>query len=155
MNILQAPLEATNMGWDADDSELCEYLVGVEWIDTRPREKAVWEKGMFANQNVVAKLRQPYTLQRLAEALPNRSTRRRVGRRNRSLTRRGSNRKFFVLRRWIVLIGGRFGAAGVAGYCLRFELGAEQLKGGGLKFGGGGEAGEGVLAGGDAQGVAT
>jgi hypothetical protein len=26
-----------------------------------------WEKGMFANQNVVAKLRQPFTLQRLAE----------------------------------------------------------------------------------------
>jgi hypothetical protein len=66
-NILQAPLEATNMGWDADDPELCEYLVRVEWIDTRPREKAVWEKGMFANQNVVAKLRQPFTLQRLNE----------------------------------------------------------------------------------------
>jgi len=67
MNILQAPLEAANMGWDADDPELCECLVGVEWIDTRPREKAVWEKGMFANQNVVAKLRQPFTLQRLNE----------------------------------------------------------------------------------------
>jgi hypothetical protein len=67
MNILQAPLEATNMGWDSEDPELCEYLVRVEWIDTRPREKAVWEKGMFANQNVVAKLRQPFTLQRLNE----------------------------------------------------------------------------------------
>lgn len=67
MNILQAPLEATNMGWDADDPELCEYLVRVQWIDTHPREKAVWEKGMFANQNVVAKLRQPFTLQRLNE----------------------------------------------------------------------------------------
>ena len=67
VNILQAPLEATNMGWDADDPALCEYLVRVEWLDTRPREKAVWEKGMFANQNVVAKLRQPFTLQRLNE----------------------------------------------------------------------------------------
>lgn len=67
MNILEAPLEATNMGWEADDPELCEYLVRVEWIDTRPREKAVWEKGMFANQNVVVKLRQPFTLQRLNE----------------------------------------------------------------------------------------
>lgn len=66
-NILQAPLEATNMGWDSDDPELCEYLVRVEWIDTSPREQAVWEKGMFANQNVVAKLRQPFTLQRLNE----------------------------------------------------------------------------------------
>ncbi len=67
-NILQAPLlKATNMGWDADDPEQCEYLVRVEWLDTRPREEAVWEKGMFANQNVVAKLRQPFTLQRLNE----------------------------------------------------------------------------------------
>jgi len=65
--ILQAPLEASNMGEDADDPEQSEYLARVRWIDARPREQAVWEKGMFANQNVVAKLRQPFTLQRLAE----------------------------------------------------------------------------------------
>jgi hypothetical protein len=40
----------------------------VRWIATRPRDQAFWEKGMFANQNVVAKLRQPFTLQPLAEA---------------------------------------------------------------------------------------
>lgn len=68
VNILDAPdLKATNMGWDADDPEQCEYLARVEWIDVLPREKAIWEKGMFANQNVVAKLRQPFTLQRLNE----------------------------------------------------------------------------------------
>jgi hypothetical protein len=67
MNILEAPLKATNMGWDADDPDLCEYLVRVEWTEHRPREQAFWEKGMFANQNVVAKLRQPFTLQRLGE----------------------------------------------------------------------------------------
>ena len=66
--ILQAPLEATQMEEDADDPEQSEYLARVRWIDTRPREQAIWEKGMFANQNVVAKLRQPFTLQRLAEA---------------------------------------------------------------------------------------
>lgn len=67
-SILDAPgLKAPNMGWDADDPEQCEYLARVEWIDVRPREDAVWEKGMFANQNVVAKLRQPFTLQRLSE----------------------------------------------------------------------------------------
>jgi len=65
--ILQAPVQAQNMQEDADDPELCEYLARVRWLDTRPREQAVWEKGMFANQNVVAKLRQPFTLQRLAE----------------------------------------------------------------------------------------
>jgi len=68
VNILAAPdLKATNMGWEADDPEQCEYLARIEWIDTLPREEAVWEKGMFANQNVVAKLRQPFTLQRLNE----------------------------------------------------------------------------------------
>jgi hypothetical protein len=67
-NILDAPdLKAPNMGWEADDPEQCEYLARVEWIDLRPREQAIWEKGMFANQNVVAKLRQPFTLRRLPE----------------------------------------------------------------------------------------
>jgi hypothetical protein len=47
--------------------ELSEYLARIKWIDVRDRDDAVWEKGMFANQNVVAKLRQPFTLQRLAE----------------------------------------------------------------------------------------
>ena len=55
------------MGWKADDPDQSEYLVRVEWLDTRSREQAVWEKGMFANQNVVAKLRQPFTLERLNE----------------------------------------------------------------------------------------
>ena len=49
-------------------SRLSEYLARVRWLDARERgAKAFWEKGMFANQNVVAKLRQPFTLQRLAE----------------------------------------------------------------------------------------
>ncbi len=39
----------------------------MRWLDARPREQAVWEKGMSANQNVVAKLRQPFTLGRLNE----------------------------------------------------------------------------------------
>jgi hypothetical protein len=65
--ILQAPLKASDMGEDAGDPEQSEYLARVRWLDTRPREQAVWEKGMFANQNVVAKLRQAFTLQLLAE----------------------------------------------------------------------------------------
>lgn len=60
-------LAARDMAEDADDPENAEYLVRVRWLDSRPREQAVWERGMFANQNVVAKLRQPFTLQRLAE----------------------------------------------------------------------------------------
>ena len=65
--ILQAPLQAPNMGENADDPEQSEYMVRVEWVEARPRDQAVWERGMFANQNVVAKLRQPFTLQRLAD----------------------------------------------------------------------------------------
>jgi hypothetical protein len=67
MPILQADLKASNMAEDAEVEELSEYLARVRWIDVRDRGDAVWEKGMFANQNVVAKLRQPFTLQRLAE----------------------------------------------------------------------------------------
>ncbi|MCW2953214.1 MAG: hypothetical protein JWQ48_2384 [Conexibacter sp.] len=67
VSILQAPLKATNMAQESEDPELSEYVVRVQWLDTRPRDVAVWEKGMFANQNVVAKLRQPFTLQRLNE----------------------------------------------------------------------------------------
>jgi len=74
-NILDAPdLQAANMAWEADDPDQCEYLARVEWIDVRPREEAVWEKGMFANQNVVVKLRQPFTLQRLNEVFDLTST---------------------------------------------------------------------------------
>ena len=42
-------------------------VLSIPCLDTRTRDDAVWEKGMFANQNVVAKLRQPLTLQRLAD----------------------------------------------------------------------------------------
>lgn len=66
--ILDAPLEASDMDEDADDPEQSEYLARVCWIEARDRGEAIWEKGMFANQNVVAKLRQPFTLQRLEEA---------------------------------------------------------------------------------------
>ena len=68
--ILQAPLQAANMGEDADDAEQSEYLVRVRWLDTRPREHPAVSggQGLFANQNVVAKLRHPSTLQRLRES---------------------------------------------------------------------------------------
>lgn len=67
MPILEAPLDASHMGEDSEDPEMSEYLVRVRWIESRERTEAIWEKGMFANQNVVAKLRQPFTLQRLSE----------------------------------------------------------------------------------------
>lgn len=45
-----------------------EYVVPVTWDTTLAREEAVWEKGMFANQNSACKLRNRFTLERLAAA---------------------------------------------------------------------------------------
>jgi hypothetical protein len=66
MPILEAPLQAPAMGESADNPDLSEYLVRVEWLKTLPSDHAIWEKGMFANQNSVCKLRNKFTLERLA-----------------------------------------------------------------------------------------
>lgn len=47
-----------------DDAE---YVVPVRWLDSLPVTEAYWEKGMFANQNSACKLRQEFTLDRLAQ----------------------------------------------------------------------------------------
>lgn len=45
-----------------------EFVVGVQWEQTRDRDHAVWSKGMFANQNSACKLRNKFTLDKLTEA---------------------------------------------------------------------------------------
>jgi hypothetical protein len=45
-----------------------EWVVPVRWTVTVPQERAVWEKGMFANQNSACKLRSRFTLDRLTAA---------------------------------------------------------------------------------------
>jgi hypothetical protein len=45
-----------------------EYIVPVEWIKTVPRDQAVWQRGMFANQNSACKLRNKFTIDVLATA---------------------------------------------------------------------------------------
>lgn len=52
----------------SDDPDDLEYIVPVRWFDTRPVEAAVWQTGMFANQNSACKLRNRFTLERLHEA---------------------------------------------------------------------------------------
>ena len=66
--ILEAPLDAEAMDENVDDLEKCEYVVGVEWFDTRDIEDAVDEKGLFANQNTACKMRNQFTIRRLTEA---------------------------------------------------------------------------------------
>lgn len=53
---------------DDQDETLSEYIVPVTWIRDVHREKAVWIRGMFANQNSACKLRNKFTLERLLEA---------------------------------------------------------------------------------------
>ena len=65
--ILETELEAKEMGENADDPEKSEYLVRIEWLKTKPLDQAVWEKGMFANQNSACKLRNNFTIERLTE----------------------------------------------------------------------------------------
>jgi hypothetical protein len=53
--------------WGTDpDKDLTEYAVPVHWERTVSQSDAVWEKGMFANQNSACPLRQRFTLSRLA-----------------------------------------------------------------------------------------
>lgn len=45
-----------------DDTE---YIVPVRWIASAPKNEAYWVTGMFANQNIAGRLRDPFTLERL------------------------------------------------------------------------------------------
>jgi hypothetical protein len=65
--ILQLPLHAPEMGKDSNDPDLSEYLVRIEWLNTKPIEKAIREDGMFANQNSACRLRNKFTVERLTE----------------------------------------------------------------------------------------
>jgi hypothetical protein len=65
--ILDVEHKAPNLGENANDLEKSEYLVRVEWVKTLPLEKAIWEKGMFANQNSACKLRNSFTIERLTK----------------------------------------------------------------------------------------
>ncbi|GAB2479047.1 hypothetical protein GCM10027030_11500 [Luteococcus sediminum] len=50
-----------------EDDDLAEWVVPVEWLETRSREDALWRKGMFANQNSACPLRDEFTLNQLRE----------------------------------------------------------------------------------------
>ena len=62
---LNAPYAHGSPG-QAQTDDVAEYVVPVRWFTSRPKAGAYWEKGMFANQNSACKLRQEFTLHRLA-----------------------------------------------------------------------------------------
>lgn len=53
--------------FDSLDDDMAEWVVPVEWLDARSEADAYWEKGMFASQHSACKLRQEFTLGRLAD----------------------------------------------------------------------------------------
>ena len=70
VSITQMPLKGTGIVASLERADVPEHLVGVRWIKTVPRNAAIKEKGLFGNQNTVARPRDPkwtYTIERLRE----------------------------------------------------------------------------------------
>jgi hypothetical protein len=61
--LLDHQLKAPNPSANADSHERSEWVVGVRWVKAMPREEAKTFKGIFANQNIVCKLRDPKTIE--------------------------------------------------------------------------------------------
>jgi hypothetical protein len=66
MPILEAPIQSR--GWEkhVGNPEKCEHIVRVDWIKAVPQEEAYWEKGMFAVQHTVCRMRSSFTIERLS-----------------------------------------------------------------------------------------
>lgn len=60
--LLSAELKAPRAGENSNNEELSEWVVGVKWIKTYSAKDAKTFVGVFANQNVVCKLRHEDTL---------------------------------------------------------------------------------------------
>lgn len=65
--LLDLPLDGSYAPSEDADPSGVEHVIPVEWIAAVPASEAFWEKGMFANQNSACKLRQEFTLKRLAD----------------------------------------------------------------------------------------
>lgn len=67
VGLAEQSLEGTYLHPGEEDDDNAEWVVPVAWLDARPERDAFWEKGMFGNQHSACKLRQEFTLERLAE----------------------------------------------------------------------------------------
>ncbi|MCH8839701.1 MAG: DUF91 domain-containing protein [Planctomycetes bacterium] len=61
--LLELDLRAPNPGKNVEDLEMCDWVVPINWIKTFSREEARSFKGVFANQNIVCKLRHSPTVE--------------------------------------------------------------------------------------------
>ena len=68
-DFVDQPLAQPNLSHDRDDPKLAEYIVGVEWLTAVPILDAKRIDGMFANQNIVCKLRDAKTIDFLKDQL--------------------------------------------------------------------------------------
>jgi hypothetical protein len=66
--LLQMTLTQPNLAHDKDDAEEAEYVIGVDWEKSVPLNEAKSFDGIFANQNVVCRLREPRTIEFLKQA---------------------------------------------------------------------------------------
>jgi len=66
-SILNLPLTAQRMNENADDPDLCEYIVRIEWVKTVLRNEAYWEKGLFAIQHTACRMTSSFTIERLSQ----------------------------------------------------------------------------------------
>lgn len=76
-SLLELDLIASRPDENKDDPDKSEWVVGVKWHKTYQRDQAQTFKGVFANQNIVCKLRHEATVQFLEDTFkgesPNRN----------------------------------------------------------------------------------
>ena len=60
--LFEQPLDGPAIKLRSSDPDLAEYVVGVKWLRTYELEDAKTFRGVFANQNVVCRLRDPATV---------------------------------------------------------------------------------------------
>jgi hypothetical protein len=65
--LLEQSLSQPGMARPGEDATRAEYVVGVDWKKTVPIAEAKRFDGMFANQNIVCKLRDPKTIEFLRD----------------------------------------------------------------------------------------
>ena len=63
--LLDQALDQPGMARPGEDATRAEHVVGVDWIKSVPVSEAKRFDGMFANQNIVCKLRDPKTIEYL------------------------------------------------------------------------------------------
>lgn len=68
--LFDKPLKQPNIKENKDNPELADWTVGVRWIQAMEREHAVTKPRIFANQNIVCKLRDQDTMDFLKGYFP-------------------------------------------------------------------------------------